>query len=131
MQTPLPMDLQELHAYADGQLGPEARARVEDRLAADAEARRQVDDYLDLNRLLRERYDAVLTESVPERLRSPKKRVWRPVAAAAAGMFLFTTGFASGLWLQNHGFDVMGEGDHVVREAAAAYAVYTPRCATR
>lgn len=126
MRDPVPTDTQELHAYVDGQLSPEARQRVEARLASDPRARRQADDYEAIRRDLRTLFDPVLREPVPARLRHGPRRWQRPLGAIAAGLLLLAAGAWVGLQLPAAAWPPLAGVPHVVREAAMAYAVYSP-----
>ena len=126
MQERLDPDHEELHAYVDAELSPEARRRVEQRLAGDAQARHAVADYAAIGEAIRAAFDPVLREPVPAAMRRPPRRWRRPLRAFAAGLLLFATGLWSGAHLR-HGDLLQAPGPpHVVREAASAYAVYTP-----
>jgi anti-sigma factor RsiW len=126
MSDQIPAAAQELHAFADNALGPEARRRVEQRLADDPEARQRVDDYAALNQQLRELFDPLLEEPAPTRLR-PGQRRWRqPLGALAASLALLALGTLLGLQLQPHGLSALAAPPSVVREAAMAFAVYAP-----
>lgn len=57
-----------LHAYVDDRLGPDERAAVERHLDQHAEDAARVADFQAQRRLLREAFDPVLQELVPERL---------------------------------------------------------------
>ncbi len=82
-----------LQAWVDGALeGPE-RAAVEAALAQDAGAARRVLRLAEQRRLLHERFDPVLLEPVPERLRLARP-AWHGYARAAA---VFAFGLAVGL----------------------------------
>jgi len=129
MTERLSPELEDLHAFVDGQLSPDARQRVEAQLASDPAARRQAGDYAAIRQGLKALYDPVASERVPERLR---RRPWRaarwvrPFAAMAASLFLLVTGAWVGMHLE-HGQLLPGAGrPDVVREAAMAYAVYSP-----
>ena len=129
MTERLSPELEDLHAFVDGQLSPDARGRVEAQLASDPAARRQAGDYAAIRQGLKALYDPVASERVPERLR---RRPWRaarwvrPFAAMAASLFLLVTGAWVGMHLE-HGQLLPGAGrPDVVREAAMAYAVYSP-----
>lgn len=128
MNERLSPELEDLHAYVDGQLTPQAHERVEARLAADAEAKRQVEDYAAIREGLRALYDPVLEEQVPAHLRrrSPRRTWLRPAAAMAASILLLVIGVWIGLHLQPTNLLPLAGPPHVVREAAMAYAVYTP-----
>jgi anti-sigma factor RsiW len=126
MSEPIPAALQELHAYADDALDPEARRRVEQRLAGDAVARQQVEDYVALNRQLRELFEPGLQEPVPAQLRPGRRRWRRPLGALAASLALLAVGTLLGLQLQSHPLSALAAQPSVVREAAMAFAVYAP-----
>jgi anti-sigma factor RsiW len=64
-----PITEDELHAYVDGVLANDRRNEVDTLLARDAELASRADSYRCLNTLLRERYDQVLLEPLPPRLR--------------------------------------------------------------
>jgi anti-sigma factor RsiW len=126
MNETIPTELQELHAYVDGQLSPEARRRVESRLETDPEERRQVEEYTAINRDLRSLFDPVLDGPIPGRLR---QRPWRwphALSAIAAGLFLMVAGGWIALSLRTEIVLPVAGLPHVVKEAAMAYAVYTP-----
>lgn len=99
------------------------------RLAADPRAQRQVDDYAALRDGLRALYGPVAQEPVPTRLlRKPRRRQWqRPVAAMAASLMLLAAGGIIGVQLERGRLTASLAGTpSIVREAAMAYAVYTP-----
>ena len=126
MSDSVPLEIQELHAYVDGQLNPETRLRVEARLASDPRARRQVDEYEAISRDLRTLFDPVLREPVPTRMRHGPRRWQRPLGAIAASLLLLVAGAWIGLHLQTLALPALAGSPHVVREAAMAYAVYSP-----
>jgi anti-sigma factor RsiW len=82
-----------LHAYVDGAVGPAERAAVEAALQADPDAARRVMRLIEQKRLLKERFDSVMLEPVPERLRL-KRPGWIGYARAAA---VLAAGIAIGL----------------------------------
>lgn len=84
-----------LQAFVDGALDPAGRAAVEAALAQDAELARRVLGLVEQRRLLRERFDGVLLEPVPERLLL-KRPPWMDRARAAA---ILVVGIAIGLVL--------------------------------
>ena len=57
-----------LMAYADDELDPKERERIEKLLASDPEARERLAMFTETTRLARQSFDQVLTEPVPERL---------------------------------------------------------------
>jgi len=76
----------DLHAYVDGMLTDERRREVEEALERDPALAMRVGDYAALNDLFHQRYDRVLHEPVPSRLRAPApaRRWW---SAANASRF--------------------------------------------
>jgi anti-sigma factor RsiW len=128
MNERLAPEIEELHAYADGQLGVEARRRVEDRLAADPQARRRADDYAAIREGLRALYGPVANEPPPPRmLRRPRDWHWqRPLLAMAASAALLVIGVWVGMQWQGGQAPAVAGTPSVVREAAMAYAVYAP-----
>ncbi len=122
----LPPDTSDIHRLVDGHLDPAARRRVEARLAGNPEDQRRADDYQAIRLGLRQLYDPVLHEPVPARLRRGARRWQRPLAGMAAGLALLLTGTWIGMHLESGSFPALAGPPHVVREAAMAYAVYTP-----
>lgn len=61
---------EQLHAYLDGQLGPDDVARIAAALAADPELVRELEAQQRVRDRLRAAFDPVLEEPVPERLRA-------------------------------------------------------------
>lgn len=61
----------ELHAYVDGELPPARRAELDKALATDPELAAAVSELVALKRALHARFDDVLDEPVPPRLRPP------------------------------------------------------------
>lgn len=123
----------DLHALADGRLGPERRAEVEAWLATQPEARAKADAWRAQNDALRELAREALDEPVPQRLLSalqPRRQRW--VTAAAAALVASVTMGAAG-WFGHAWYSVSGSGASVVfaakrfaRDAMAAHAVYSP-----
>lgn len=128
MSERLAPELEELHAYVDGQLGVEARLRVAERLTADPQAQRRVEDYAAIREGLRSLYGPVADEPTPPRLlRRPHRRQWyRPLFAMAASIALLALGVGVGIQLERGQASLAAAVPSVVREAAMAYAVYTP-----
>jgi anti-sigma factor RsiW len=82
-----------LQAFVDGAVGPAERAAVEAALQADPDAARRVMRLIEQKRLLKERFDPVMLEPVPERLRL-RRPGWIGYARAAA---VLGAGIAIGL----------------------------------
>ena len=132
MKESVTLQQAELHAYVDGQLGPDGQRRVEAYLESNPEAAAQVEDYKLLNAQLQKLYQPILDEKIPEHyLRpTPKRDWWRPLRSLAAAGLLLALGLSLGLYLGTdlevaHD-DQHAAQDHVVGEAAIAYAVYSP-----
>lgn len=64
-----PVTQDEIHAYVDGTLSEARRADVERELERNPELAARASDFFALNNLLHERYDRVLNEPLPARLR--------------------------------------------------------------
>jgi anti-sigma factor RsiW len=88
-----PVTQDEIHAYVDGTLSEARRADVEHELERNPELAARASDFFALNNLLHERYDRVLNEPLPARLRAavaapdspdssdlPETRSMRPAA---------------------------------------------------
>ena len=128
MNERLAPELEELHAYVDGQLGPEVRQRVEARLTAEPQIRRQVEDYVAIREGLKALYGPVAEEAPPARLlRRPRRRQWHRIPLAmAASLLLLVTGGYIGMQLERGHRTPLAGTSSLVREAAMAYAVFTP-----
>lgn len=126
MPSGIPPEIQELHAYVDGQLSPEARLRVEARLANDQIARVRVSEYEKLRQGLRRIFDPMLIEPVPARLRQFTQRRKYPLGAIAASFCTLAVGLWIGVSVQINRLPGLEGPLDLVREAATAYAVYTP-----
>lgn len=127
MDSAVATETQELHAFVDGQLSPEARRRVQERLASDPDARRQVVEYRAIRRDLSNLYDPVLLEAVPKRLLRRRRRWLGSITTMVASLFLLHVGTWFGLNDKNHEHPPLAaKSPHVVRAGAMAYAVYTP-----
>ncbi|WP_028217534.1 anti-sigma factor family protein [Paraburkholderia oxyphila] len=117
-----PVTEEEIHAYVDGTLAQARRADVERELERNPELAARASDFFALNNLLHERYDRVLSEPVPARLRvesagaahaasaGPARRHareaanWPKFAGLAAALVL---GVGIG-WGTHYGADVLG-----------------------
>lgn len=142
-----PIGDDDLHAYVDGGLTSERRREVEDALARDPALAARAADYDTLNEMLHQRYDRVVREAVPPRLKPPaSKRRWPSAANASRfaglaaalvvgigiGMFMQAgrlTGQpdADGRAVQTASADGSAEGGAgFARAAAIAHVVYMP-----
>jgi anti-sigma factor RsiW len=122
----------DLHAYADGRLDAEAGAPIEDWLALHPEAAARVRDWQRQNELLRQAYDPVLDQPIPDRLReraaaaSTGRRRHLALAAAwlAVGGFL---GYLVGASSPTAPLSPEATAaPRFPRHAAIAHAVYSP-----
>ncbi|MEW8221978.1 MAG: anti-sigma factor [Candidatus Thiodiazotropha taylori] len=132
MKQTLAPDQEKLHAYVDNQLDSATAESVENHLTENPEARRQVDEYQQINSLLKQLYDPMLEEPIPQALLQtrPRHNYWPIVKQMAAALILLAIGLFSGFYvgLNQTLVPVTAEKelDHVVTEAAMAYAVYAP-----
>ncbi|TDV34481.1 anti-sigma factor RsiW [Paraburkholderia caballeronis] len=139
---------EDLQAYVDGTLAGERRAQVEAWLERNPAEAARVGDYFALNGMLRDRYDRVLDEPVPSRLRIEPKRRWRdavnwPRFAMQAGGLAAALALGIGLGAGFNGMRdtvVAQRGDPAVRvasmdadnvrmfarQSALAHVVYAP-----
>lgn len=79
-EQPTPITDEELHAYVDGLLDGPRRDEIERQLERNEELAARVSDYFSLNNMLHERYDRVLSDPLPARLKLPAKRRWLDAA---------------------------------------------------
>lgn len=141
-----PISEEEIHAYVDGTLSDERREEVERAIELNPALAARVSDYFSLNNMFHERYDRVLNEPVPARLRMPEKRRWLSAAnwpqfAGMAAALVLGIGIGVGT---NMGKDVAGPGasassatsntrpvsadasEVFAQKAALAHVVYMP-----
>ncbi|CAB3764282.1 anti-sigma factor family protein [Paraburkholderia solisilvae] len=140
-----PISEEDLHAYVDGALSEERREQVERALEQNPGLATKVSDYFSLNSMFHERYDRVLSEPVPARLRPGKTRSWRdamnwPQFAGMAAALVLGIGIGVGT---NMGRGVPGGGgtgasssdtrpvsadssEMFARKAALVHVVYMP-----
>jgi anti-sigma factor RsiW len=118
----------DLHAYVDGQLDPTRREQVEHWLAAHPEQAERVRGWQELNVVLRDAFDPVLSETPPENLqriarRAPRQAVWR--AAAAVGWMALggMIGYGVQSWRPAQ---PPAAPPALAHSAAIAHAVYVP-----
>ncbi|KND61984.1 Transcriptional regulator [Candidatus Burkholderia verschuerenii] len=131
-ERPLPISEEEIHAYVDGALSGERRAQVERAIEMNPALAARVSDYFSLNNMFHERYDRVLSEPVPERLRVVKQTRWPRFAGIAAALVLgIGIGIGAGgvIGTRVPGLSVSDANDVTegfVRQAALAHVVYMP-----
>jgi anti-sigma factor RsiW len=123
----------ELHAYFDGELGPESRRAVEAYLAAHPEDALRLESYRGQDMLIRRAYRTLAERPIgPRMLQSlmghdttgARRRWLWPAAALAAGILLFVAGATSG-WFGRTLLAPMDARAHaLVADAAAAHLVY-------
>ncbi|HKT99670.1 MAG TPA: anti-sigma factor [Paraburkholderia sp.] len=77
-----PVTEDEIHAYVDGTLAQARRADVERELERNPELAARASDFFALNNLLHERFDRVLSEPLPARLRVEPAESARPARSA-------------------------------------------------
>jgi anti-sigma factor RsiW len=137
-----PISEEEIHAYVDGSLSDERREQVERAIELNPALASRVSDYFSLNNMFHERYDRVLAEPVPTRLRAPEKRRWLnaanwPQFAGMAAALVIGIGIGVGT---NMGKDVPAPwastpnmravsadgSEGFARQAALAHVVYMP-----
>jgi len=150
-----PVTQDEIHAYVDGTLSEARRADVERELERNPELAARASDFFALNNLLRERYDRVLDEPLPARLRiaarpaeAPAVRKARPAAnwprfAGLAATLVLGVAIGWGMHYGMSGMSVSGgasatadggdlravSADNTMRfaqQAALAHVVYMP-----
>lgn len=117
----------DLHAYVDGVLAAERVAEVEAYLAAHPEEGARVAAYRQQNQALRQHFDEVLAEPVPQRLREPAaRRNGSPALRFAAVAACIALGGIGGWYLHAFHADQGTETTTWARRAAIAHVVYSP-----
>jgi anti-sigma factor RsiW len=141
---PMTIEDEDLHAYVDGTLPEERRRIVEEALERNPELAARVGDFFSLNSLLHERFDRVLDEPVPQRLRAPMPRRWLraanwPQFAGLAAALVIGVGIGVGTNFGRNLAEPPASGggatrtvayetaDPLAREAAIAHVVYMPK----
>ena len=126
--SPVPLSDADLHAYADGQVGPERVAAIEAALRDDPALAATVAAVRAQNAALRDALDPVLAEPIPARLidaaARPARRWWvrlAPVAAAA----LLVVGCAIGWFARDAMLEQAGTPTTFARQAALTHALYS------
>ncbi|WP_028231010.1 anti-sigma factor family protein [Paraburkholderia mimosarum] len=145
-----PVTQDEIHAYVDGTLSQARRADVERELERNPELAARASDFFALNNLLHDRYDRVLNEPLPTRLRVAAPAVRKPGPAAnwprfagLAAALVLGVGIGWGMHFGMSGTGVSGgaaatadggdlravNADNTMRfaqQAALAHVVYMP-----
>lgn len=123
----------DLHALADGRLGPERRAEVEAWLVGQPEARAKADAWRAQNDALRALAREALDEAVPQRLLAalnPRRQRWLTAAAAAlvASVTMSAAGWFGHAWYAASGSSttVVFAAKRFARDAMSAHVVYSP-----
>jgi anti-sigma factor RsiW len=117
-----------LHALADGRLDPASAAELDAALGPD-EARR-VADYRRINAALHARFDPLLAEPVPERLKRRPQPAWhaagwaRAASGLAAAVVLLAAGAAGGWFAREATMAARQEQVAILRPAALAHRIY-------
>lgn len=127
-----PITEEDLHRYVDGNIDPIRRDVVERHLQETPNDANTVTAYRHQNRLLREAFDSILDERVPESIvataLSTRPRFARPAWAAAAAVLLFAAGVGTGWYGAERGEQkvAMATTGDFKSYALAAYKVFTP-----
>ena len=128
-----PVTEEDIHRYVDGQIDPNRRDAVERHLQDDAGDALTVTAYRHQNRLLREAFDSILEERIPEGIlaaaATARPRYTRPAWVAAAGIVLFVAGAALGWSAKDFGgqkIAVASATPDFKAFAISAHRVYTP-----
>ncbi|SPB13608.1 anti-sigma factor [Caballeronia novacaledonica] len=144
-----PISEEDLHAYVDGALSAERREQVERAIELNPALAARVSDYFSLNNMFHERFDRVLNEPVPARLRTLKQPRWFSAAnwpqfAGMAAALVMGIGIGIGTNMGRDSVslpgtiasttsntsntrDVSAEGmEGMARQAAIAHVVYMP-----
>ena len=131
-ETERPFTDEDLLRYVDGFLDPARRAEVEEYLKTAPADANTVTAYRHQNRALREAFDGILEERIPESIVSTaltsRPRFLRPLWAAAAALVLFISGGAFG-WVASDMGDqkvAMATSADFKSFAISAHRVYTP-----
>ena len=127
-----PFTDEDLLRYVDGFLDPVRHAEVEEYLKTAPADANTVAAYRHQNHLLREAFDGILEERVPESIVvaavGAGSSFLRPLMAAAAALLLFVAGGAAGWYVNDMGEQkvAMATSSDFKAFAVAAHRVYTP-----
>jgi anti-sigma factor RsiW len=126
MSTPRKVDETDIHAYLDGELPPERAAEVAAHVSANPEIAERLGAYRRNDEQLRTRFDNVLEEPIPERLRV-RRRGMPALARYVAAVCWLMIGLAAGWFLHDvRPIDRSADAPAWARRAAVAHAVYSP-----
>jgi len=136
---------EEIHAYVDGMLPEARRAEIEQRLEHDPQLAQRISQYYALNHMLHARYDRVLNEPLPTRLRGdPGRRGawlrrldWRLLGGMAAALVVgIGIGANADAWrrtVPSFGGELarraptgLDTGESFARQSAIAHVIYAP-----
>ena len=127
-----PVTEEDIHRYVDGDIDPNRRDAVERHLQEATDDALAVTAYRHQNRLLREAFDGILDERVPERIvaaaMTVRPRFTRPAWVAAAGIVLFVAGTALGWSVKDFGAETVtvASAPDFRAFAISAHRIYTP-----
>lgn len=128
-----PITEEDILRYVDGQVDPLRREEIDRLLQANPSDAQAVTAYRHQNRLLREAFDGILEERVPERIVATAVAAWprssHPAWAIAAGIALFVAGAASGWYgagIQGEKVTASAASNDFKSYALAAHRIYTP-----
>jgi anti-sigma factor RsiW len=127
-----PVTEEDLLRYVDGFLDPVRRAEVEEYLKSSAADANMVTAHRHQNRMLRDAFDSILEERIPESIVATvvgtRPRFVRPLWAAAAALVLFLAGGATGWYASGLGDETvaMATTADFKASAMAAHRIYTP-----
>lgn len=122
---------QDVHAYVDGQLEGDQLAEVDRELERDPQLAARVNAYRAQNRALRETFDPILDERLPERLlvaaTARRRSIWSHPQAIAAGIALLIIGGVAGWSARDLTAVNVAEGQkiHYTKYAVSAHKIYT------
>lgn len=129
MNTPLPIDERDLHAYVDGRLEPQRHKEVEAWLTEHPEDVRRVVEYERQNKAMQALFDPIVGEPIPQHLRIQSLRQGMPILRYAAMVALLVFGGVLG-WVM-HGLvpaqlEPLPVAASLPQRAIMAHAVYAP-----
>jgi anti-sigma factor RsiW len=124
-----PITETDLHAYVDGALDADARARVETWLAEHPDDAKRVAGYAGQIQALHTLYDPVLGEPLPKRMTAPLTRrnksnrflSWQRLAAA---ILLLAVGGGAGWTVRDFWDGLEGSRINIAQNAISAHSIY-------